>query len=244
MGEKMNSEIKEVFKNTIFSNKKVRIKLLGDSITHGEGGSGFNQDGEHIIGDYFRNKAGYCWANLFKKHMETQYNCIVENNACTGTKIEFIIDNFETLVSDDDDIVFCAIGTNNRHQCFCDGEKRNKDDYMSEFYNNILTLNTMFKESNKTVVFIANIPASNKNEQDGNDYWRIFHMNDVCDLYKKASEEAGFNFINLYEAFNKYCTDHGISVDSLLADGLHPNDKGHTIIFDLIRHTGVEPRMP
>ena len=230
----MNSEIKEIFKNIIFSNKKVRIKLLGDSITHGAGGSGFKQDGEHIIGEYFRNKAGYCWANLFKKHMETQYNCIVENNACTGTKIEFIIDNFKNLVSEDDDIVFCAIGTNNRHQYFCDGEKRNKDEYMSEFYDNIVTLNSIFKKSNKPVVFIANIPASKKNEQDGNDYWRIFHMSDVSTLYKKSSEACEFNLINLYEAFNKYCINHGITVDSLLADGLHPNDKGHALIFDLL----------
>ena len=31
-----------------------RIKLLGDSITHGVGGDGFVQDGEHIVNEFSR----------------------------------------------------------------------------------------------------------------------------------------------------------------------------------------------
>lgn len=229
----LKNEINCLFLNLI-SKKKVKIKLLGDSITHGVGGSGFKQDGEHIIDKFYRNNNGYCWANLFKSHMETRYNCIVENNACTGTKIEFILQNFNILVSDDDDIILCAIGTNNRHQYFCDGVKRNKDEYMSEFYENIVNLNNKFKRANKKVIFIANIPSSQSGEQDGEDYWRIFHMSDVSEIYQKASTSEGFLLINLYEEFNKYCCNIGVSVDSLLSDGLHPNDTGHQLIFDMI----------
>ena len=29
-----------------------RIKLLGDSITHGVGGDGFSQNGEHIVAEF------------------------------------------------------------------------------------------------------------------------------------------------------------------------------------------------
>ena len=51
-----------------FQEKIFHIKLLGDSITHGVGGSGFCQDGERIVEGYARNTKGYCWAKLLKEH--------------------------------------------------------------------------------------------------------------------------------------------------------------------------------
>lgn len=70
--------------------KTFQIKLLGDSITHGVGGSGFCQDGERIIEGYARNTKGFCWAKLFKEYLEERYNCQVVNSACSGTNIEFM----------------------------------------------------------------------------------------------------------------------------------------------------------
>ena len=81
----------EVFANVLSSKENVRIKLLGDSITHGVGGTGFNQNGYHFINGYARNPDGYCWANTFRDYMEDKFQCSVINNACTGTTIEFII---------------------------------------------------------------------------------------------------------------------------------------------------------
>ena len=40
------------------SKKHPRIKLLGDSITHGVGGSGFSQDGELIVPGWSQNTNG------------------------------------------------------------------------------------------------------------------------------------------------------------------------------------------
>ena len=59
-------------------------------------------------------------------------------------------------------------------------------------------------------------------------------MNDVDALYSKASVECGFAHISMYSAFVKYCEDKGVSIDSLLADGLHPNDNGYDVMFSLI----------
>lgn len=218
----------------VLSDETVHIKLLGDSITHGAGGTGFEQNGEPIVEGFARNKDGYCWAKMFKEHMEEQFDCTVTNNACTGTTIEFIIDNFTQLVDERDDIVICTIGTNNRHQYFADGPQKTKREHMQNFYNSIIKLNGMFKETEKDVIFIANIPASAENEEDGSDYWRIFHMNDVNDIYMKASVECGFPFISMYLRFLEYCEMKDISVDYLLADGLHPNDKGYEVMFRLI----------
>ena len=175
----MNTKVANVFSRVILSEKTVRIKLLGDSITHGVGGTGFDQNGVPFITGFARNPNGYCWANLLKFYLESHFNCEVVNNACTGTKIEFILANFDTLVDAEDDIVICTIGTNNRHQSFKDGPKRTKQAHMAMFYEIILELSEKFKAAGKDVIFMANIPASADNEQDGPDYWRLFHMNDV-----------------------------------------------------------------
>ncbi len=230
----MNQSTTRLTAKLILPDHTIRIKLLGDSITHGVGGSGFQQDGEPITAGFARNPGGYCWANLFRDYMEAQYDCRVINNACTGTSIEFILHHFDELVSEDDDIILCTIGTNNRHQYFSTGEKHTKREHMEQFYRNILALHTKFLEAGKDVIFIANIPASASNELDGPDYWRIFHMNDVNDLYLKASVECGFPMISFYEAFMEYCEEYNITIDSLLADGLHPSNEGHRIMFRLL----------
>lgn len=230
----MNSSVSKIINKVVLTEKNINIKLLGDSITQGVGGSGFDQKGQHIVQNFFRNEEGYCWANLFKKHMQRQFNCVVTNNACTGTGIEFIINNFEKLVDKNDDIIICTIGTNNRHQYIANGPKKTKYEHMESFYNNIIKLYNKFKEAEKDIIFVANIPVSAEKEKDGDNFWRLFHMNDLNDLYMKASVVSGFPFISMYSQFLEYCELKDISVDSLLADGLHPNDKGHEVIFKLM----------
>ena len=215
--------------------KPVHVKLLGDSITHGVGGTGFAQNGDPIVEKFARNPDGHCWANLFKEYMQKHYDCIVTNNACTGTTIEFILEHFDKLVDDQDDLIICMIGTNNRHQYFYDSPKHTPEEHLEEFYQNILKLHERFISSGKPVIFMAGIPASAENEEDGEDYWRLFHMDDVCAAYKKAANELGFSLISMYDLFLDYCKTNKITVDSLLCDGLHPNDTGYEVMFQLMK---------
>jgi lysophospholipase L1-like esterase len=214
--------------------KGMKIKLLGDSITHGVGGTGFCQNGEHIVNEFSRNPDGFCWAKMFSEYMSEKYGVVVLNNACTGTKIDFVINNFDTLVSPDDDIVICTIGTNNRHQFKKDGPRRDREDKGREFYNYVLELNSLLKESGKEYILIANIPASAENERDKEDFWRILHMDDINAIYKRANEKLGFNFISMYDLFSSYLKENNVELDSLLADGLHPNDDGYTVMYNLL----------
>ena len=114
------------------------------------------------------------------------------------------------------------------------GPKRSREELAEEFYRNILKLNGMLVDKCKRVVFVANIPASVQNEKDGADFWRIIHMNDINDIYKRASETAGFSFISMYDLMTDYITRNGVELDSLLRDGLHPNDEGYRVMFGLI----------
>ncbi|MBE6912079.1 MAG: SGNH/GDSL hydrolase family protein [Ruminococcaceae bacterium] len=240
----MKREIAKIMSKLVLADKTVNIKLLGDSITHGVGGTGFEQNGELIAAEFRRNPDGYCWAKQFKEHCEATYNCKVTNNACTGTTINFILENFDTLVSPEDDIVICTIGTNNRHQFFVDGPKKTRDEMMKNFYGWVIELHNKFKAANKDVIFVANIPACTNNEQDTCEYWRILHMNDINDLYLKASAECGFPLISMYNAMVEYCELSEITLEELLDDGLHPNDRGYDIMFSLIlRELGLGKKM-
>ncbi|MEA4824404.1 MAG: SGNH/GDSL hydrolase family protein [Clostridiaceae bacterium] len=230
----MNIQAARIFQKVILPEKTIHIKLLGDSITHGVGGSGFVQDGEPITQGFARNPHGYCWAKLFADYMESWYPCEVRNNACTGTAIEFILDRFDELVSPQDDIVLCVIGTNNRHQYYANAPMHTREQHMQAFYEHILALSDRFRAAGKDVVFVANIPASADNEKSCAEYARLFHMSDVSDIYLKASLQRGFPLVNLYSAFLRDCEQRGITVDSLLADGLHPSDRGHETIFRLL----------
>lgn len=241
----MNREAAKIFSKVILPDRKVRIKLLGDSITHGFGGTGFKQDGEFIATKYHRNPNGYCWAKLLKDYMEENFDCEVVNNGCSGTVIQFIIEYFDTLVDPEDDIIICTIGTNNRHQPLSAGPRRSKREQMERVYGFITQLQRKFRDAGKDVIFVANVPASAKNERDGNDYWRVIHMNDIHDLYVKASLEFGFPLIDLYTLFLGYCREHDLQVEDLLGDGLHPNDAGYEVMYRLILgELGIAEKVP
>lgn len=212
-----------------------RIKLLGDSITHGVGGDGFLQNGGHIVAEFSRNPDGYCWAKLFADYMKDKYSATVINNACTGTKIEFVLENFDTLVDRDDDLVICTIGTNNRHFYKCDGNKPEREKFLSDFYENVVNLYDAFKSAGNEFILVANIPATDTNEKDAEDYWRILHMCDINETYKKAEDIYHFPFISFYDMMREYCRENNVLLEELLSDGLHPNNRGHEVMFELIK---------
>ena len=241
----MNEKVMRIMSKVVLADKPVQIKLLGDSITHGVGGTGWEQNGERITEGFARSPESFCWANCFRDHMEARYNCRVINNACTGTTIEFVLDRFDELVSPEDDIVLCAIGTNNRHQYYVNAPMHTREEHMRLFYQHILELHDRFLAAGKDVIFIANIPAAAAAEASCADYVRLFHMNDVNDMYARAAAERGFAFISLYNGVLDYCARKSIAPDVLLADGLHPNDRGHAVMFRLIMaETGLAMNLP
>ena len=231
---KMAQIASELIKSILLGKKNVRIKLLGDSITHGVGGTGFCQNGEHIVDRFSRNPDGFCWAKLFADLMIEKYGATVVNNACTGTNIQYINRFFDELVEESDDIVICTIGTNNRHQYFKDAPKRTADEMKDIFRENIRILVGKLRDRGIPFIFMANIPASAANEMDGADNWRIIHMNDINDLYKEMADELDFPLVSLYDRFSAYIEENGIELGSLLKDGLHPNDDGYRVMFRLI----------
>lgn len=222
-----------LFEQTV-RKKGAVIKLLGDSITHGVGGTGWAMVGEPIVEDFKRSPDSFCWARLFADFMKEKYGATVVNNGCTGTTLEFIIEHFDALVSEEDDLVICTIGTNNRHMYKEKGERPSREEWGKRVFDLILTLHEKFLAAKKRVIFVANLPAAQENEQDGENFYRILHMDDINEIYKRASERAGFALISMYDLVDSFVKEKGILVDEILADGLHPSDEGYRVMFSLL----------
>lgn len=221
--------INNVMNKLILSDTTINIKLIGDSITHGQGGTGFAQDGDLIYdagwSKWHVNTNGYCWANSFKTFAESKFNCLVKNYGMTGANSETIkvaIQN-NKLVEDTDDIIILCVGTNDRNIGSASGDKL-------RLYNNISTIVDLIKSKGKKVILMSNIPSSIENETDN----KAFHMEDVDHIIMKIASEKAMEYISIYKLFIEYCKSKNITIDSLLKDGLHPNNDGYDVMFYLI----------
>ena len=231
----MQTNVADIFAHVLKEKSNPKIKLLGDSITHGVGGTGWEQNGEPIVADFAQSPDGYSWANLFRDYMKEKYGAVVVNKACTGTRVEFVIDHFSELVEDDDDLIICTIGTNNRHRYFSEVEQKpEREEFLADFHHKLGQMYEMFMSTGIPTVFVANIPASQENEKDGADYWRILHMDDINNGYKMLAKERGAVVLSLYDLFLDYCKKNDRTVDEFLCDGLHPNDEGYRVMFGLL----------
>ena len=80
----INASLSKMMKDKIYSvisniNGK-KIKLIGDSILAGTGGTGFNPNEELIPGTIYRaNESGHCWGNSLKQYFIDKYNCTGKN---------------------------------------------------------------------------------------------------------------------------------------------------------------------
>lgn len=54
----------------------------------------------------------------------------------------------------------------------------------------------------------------------------IQYVDVVCDL----AREYKTGLVNNYQLFNQYQLETGISYETLMLDGVHPNDEGHKLI--------------
>lgn len=210
------------------SGESLQIKLLGDSITCGYGGTGYNNTesggGQYMYREMYQNIQGHCWANSLKAYVESKFpNVTIKNFGVTGAKSIDLITFFDItpLVEESDDVVIVTIGTNDR------GDTNAKQ----VLYNNLVTLYNKIKNMNKKMIVIGNIPASVSNETTHN---LNMHMEDVDMVVNSFAINNNVPYISVYKLFIEYCKYMNITIDSLLGDGLHPNDAGYDVMFYLI----------
>ena len=203
----------EIFNNLMTSTNK-NVKIVGDSIAQGVGGTGFAQDGEHIISQWYRNPNGYCWANLFSSLCSYLYNITVVNNACRGTNSGFVVTNWNTLISETDNVIICCYGTNDRGQ-IADSE---------ESLNNFRKIKCMASIQGKDVIFFSPIPAGLNNELNNtHNYDQIYYHMEVID--KNINIASDNEYVSLFDICSEWVNNNDITLtDYLDGSELHPND--------------------
>ena len=245
----MNVTTLEMISEMLMSEGTTRIKLLGDSITQGMGATGYvgytitengkdisvrgngpdapNKSVDYVEGDFlgedgsrrwYESTSSNGWANKLKRYFESKFDCAVKNYGMSGIDSGNLIGMCSNLVYDDDEVVILMIGTNDRATCAKDDFETN----VTVFVHHMINLN-------KKVVLMASLPASVSNES-AQDY----HMEDVGTILRKIAYSTGVAFISLYDEILDYCDDKDIDIDSLLNDGLHPNDFGYDIMFKIV----------
>lgn len=217
----------------------LNIKLIGDSITAGVGGTGYDASssgGGELICNYaggiYSNVSGKCWANSLKAYWEEKFDVSVKNFGWSGIATDDLITYWSQIIHTDDDVLICTIGTNDRADCA----------NVTQFIDRLETLYTKSVADGKLLVLIAGIPASISNETNGT---KNFHMEDVEHAIRYVTDKHNIPFVNLYSLFLKHCKYTGTTIDSYLSDGLHPNDSGYDVMFELITEAfGISPKRP
>lgn len=104
---------------------------------------------------------------------------------------------------------------------------------LAESERNIREIIKRAKRFSKKIVFLEDIPVDEKLTQPVAWNENCFYENSKIEAYnkslKKIAKENKIELISLFGEWKK------INYKKLLADGIHPNDKGHKYIFEKVR---------
>lgn len=225
------TRISDIMSKIIFANNPVKIKLIGDSTTAGQGGTGYTNDASHgelILtdagyGSYYTNPNGYCWANLLKSYFEEHFNCTVTNYGCSGMRVHRMVLYLDTLITEDDDIVIFMGGLNDRND-------NSAHTTLQNLASDIQAIIDYCHSHGKSIIIMSPIPTLDNETGTKN-----FKTDDIDHVYMYAANMNGMEYISVFRRMNSYCLTSGVSLADLLnADSLHPNDSGYNIMFDII----------
>lgn len=197
------------------------IKLLGDSITEGYGGTGFER--ATVVGQE-ANLHGVCWANMLREYMTTKFNCTFKNLGSTSMHTQTMHNNiFHTnhLLDGNEDVIILMIGTNDR--------KFNTEE---TFYSNLKEIIARILSQGTEVILMSSLPSTLTEE---NITTNAYHMCDVDNIIMKVATEFNLEYISLYKKMYEYLDYTGESLSTYLnSDGLHPNDNGYALLYKFI----------
>lgn len=205
----------------ILADKTLKIKLLGDSLTEGYGGTGFEQSS--VIGTE-TNLTGVCWANMLRSYMTSKFDCSFINLGSTSMNSQKMYNNIflsPVLIDGTEDVVILMIGTNDR-----------KTNTQQDFYNNLKAIVEKIKLNGTAVVLMSSIPSTLAEE---NLSTNAYHMCDVDNIIMKLASDMNVAYISLYKKMYEYLDMTGGELSTYLnTDGLHPNDEGYKLMFKFI----------
>ena len=195
----------------IMSGRISSIVLLGDSITDGAGGTGYNGSYSQ---DPSTNTEGYCWANAFAKFARERYGIRVQNKGMYGSVLSEQTRRAAELVTENDFVIWLT-GTNDRWDA--DAYRAHLRPYLAAV-----------RDKCAGMLVISSIPATAADEQE-----KPVSMQKMDEIL--MGELAGFvPHFSMYQELISYCRQEQISLSSCFADHCHPNDLGYFIMFRIL----------
>lgn len=148
----------------------------------------------------------------------------IVNNGCHGIYTNLIrASNWAATLVDSADLVFLELGMNDR------SDSGTPDpEYMK---NNFRYLINYIQTNGKDFIMMSENPVSVANDTN---VANLYKTSDIDMAILQLAKEFNMNYISIYNAFLEYAEAHGVTIDSLLADGLHPNPTGHLIFYKTI----------
>lgn len=222
-----------IFKDIL--SKGIEIKIIGDSVAAGAGSSMSYKTEELIFEDeetkFFRRMAPNSWWGLFEQYLHDNYSaCTVENKGCGGAFSFQINKHLDTLLSNDDNLVFLLFGLNDR--------KRSNG--MEELKTNCECIIDQLIFKGKTVVLLTPTPSVYSNEYSPN---RIYHTDEVVAILRDISSSRKILLVDNYKYILEYLEKNQLVIDDIIHgdgcinDGLHPSDYVQKLIFQNLIET-------
>lgn len=211
--------------------ENVRIKIIGDSIAAGGGSTQSYKTDQLILEDtkkYFRRVAPNSWWGLLETYLHKINSTLtVVNNGCGGAYSYQVKEYLETLVSQEDDIVFVLLGLNDRKRI----------DGLKELKGNLENIIERLISWGKTIIILTPNPSIYSNEYYEN---RIYHTNQIVEILKAVAVNKRVLLIDNYQFILDYLTVHEQKIDDIIfnadgvGDGLHPSDFVQKLMFENI----------
>lgn len=209
-----NFDIKQVGVNIINGTYR-KIICVGDSITDGYGGTGYNGSQSTQIST---NTNGYCWCNLFKQFVHDRYGTIVINKGMYGSTSHAQESNISNIMESDTDLYILLTGTNNR----------NHEAYFSRYEESLSRLVTSLKGDGADLLVLSNIPSTKSNDEAN-----PATTQQTAEIAEKVCYGKEL-FMNFYIKYNEYLSNHDINNADTFYDHVHPNDLGYYIMFTVL----------
>ena len=202
----------------IISGEIKSIILMGDDLTDGAGGTGYN-------GSYMEapstNSKGYCWANVFARFLKSRYGTRVRNMGMYGSKLALQADILLQTVTKDDFVIWLT-GTHDRDDTAA---------YRRDLRRNLAAV----REKSAGLLVVSSLPAMLADENA-----HAATMQTMDEIVTEAA--TGYvPFLSLYREFFQFCELRTIGFSDCFADLLHPNNWGH---FNLFRMLCIQLGLP
>lgn len=176
------------------------------------------ENGEHVLSIKCTGQnASSSSRRIYIEALEIPKKVTCVNYGISGITTESVVNWLDQLIETDDDVIIMQIGTNDR--AFND---------VSITLKNLRTIINYIKSKSKELILFCSSPTSKTDDEKSS---HKLKMQRIVTCISKVAEENNIRFVNQYNYLSMYCKEKDVDINSLLKDGLHPNDTGYELMY-------------